>query len=553
MATTSFTLRKTTVGAGSYLQNNGDDSALRSDQYISVVNPLGGESTFSANIINAQEVYLSWELSFVLSASSNAAAPIALAIVASTTGEPVTVKDGAFVTKVTSNSVFDYTDIVRTSAGRWVYYSLFVEYSDFGSPSPITWYERVASLYIQIPKPLQSLDNLWSRIPEYYKELDAGLPTNPLYNFMELFGWEIDRTRTLIETIALSNDPDIAVTPALAELAYQTGLETTIDVVGTTKVRALLQNIGYIRKRKGTVESIAYYLSALTGCRISYYTSTVDGVTQHRFLIMSQRINLIADPKFTQALGAATTATTPFKTYQNESSTYGIHTYAPTSASAASVTASGTSVIISVPNTGTGNTVATVYSKTPFLRSGVAYYYTAFDGACSGGASFNKFELATTTYYNDTLTPSAGQSIPHNLTIQPQLLPPDIFNPSYTRVELPPLDTNTFESSYPYLVFVIPPGGSVVLKNWLVEPFSLGEYFDGNTREGGLIPATSGYGVGSSDYRWEGTTNQSFSFYTLDYKRVFDISENLIKNYIAPVTIKDNIVLIWNYYYGKSI
>jgi hypothetical protein len=196
------------------------------------------------------------------------------------------------------------------SEGRWVYYSLFVEYSDFGTPTPITWYERAASLYIQVPKQLNSLSNIWNRIPEYYRNLDYNQQGNPLYNFLELFGWEMDRTRTLIDTIALSNDPELAVTPALNELAKETGLEFELDVMGTTKTRAVLQNIGYIRRRKGTIESITSYLSAITGCQISYEEVSGDPF----FKVHSQRINFIKDPKFTQALGTATNGTSPLRT-----------------------------------------------------------------------------------------------------------------------------------------------------------------------------------------------------------------------------------------------
>jgi hypothetical protein len=91
----------------------------------------------------------------------------------------------------------------------------------------------------------------------------------------------------------------------------------------------------------------------------------------------------------------------------------------------------------------------------------------------------------------------------------------------------------------------------VTLTNWLVEPFSVGSYFDGNTREGGLLPAASGIGTGISDYRWHGTAKNSFSYYMLDYQKINTVTRDIIINYIAPVTIKDQIDIVWNYYYGK--
>lgn len=544
MATTSFTLRKTSVGFGSYTQGTGQDTSIRSDSFVDVLSlRTTGPSTFSANVINPDEVLLSWDLSFSFETSASVPSPIALRIVASPTGEPMTVQDGVTVLKTSSNTVTSYTDVSRTSEGRWVYYSLFIQYSDFGTPTPITWYERVAYVYVQIPRQYQSVNNLWNRIPEYYRNLDGSLPTQPLYNFIELFGWELDRTRTLIETVALSNDPDIAVAPAIRELAHETGIEFDPITVGTTRTRSVLNSIGYLRRRKGTVESVSSYLSALTGCQVTYDSFNLN------WYVHSQRINFVVDPQFTQALGAPTNGTSPYKTKLVTSSTYGVYTYAPTTASAASVTALGTSLVISVPNSGTGNTIATVYSRTSFPRWNPSYYYTSFEPTVTGGASFAFFNTSTTLQWEAY---SAGAGASYNMSQTAQVLPQDPNSPGATRVQIDPINTTeTTTTAYPYLVFVIPPGGSVTVAKWMVEPNSIGEYFDGNSREGGLIPQTTGYGTGTSDYRWAGTTNQSFSYYMLDYQKIYSIAQNIVRNYLVPVTIKDSVTVSWDYYFGK--
>lgn len=545
MATKSFTLRKTTVGYGSYVQGTGTDSALRSDAVIANLTLTDiGESTFSANVIDNESVLLSWDLSFSFATSASVPTPIGMRIVASPTGEPVTAQDGVVVLNTSSNTVNTFTDIVRVPEGRWVYYSLFIKWSDFGSPAT-TWFERVSTLYIQIPKTHNSIENLWSRIPEYYRNLDAQNDSQPLYNFMELFGWEIDRTRTLIETIALSNDPELAVTPALQELAYETGLEFDPNTLGTTKARAVLNNIGYIRRRKGTTGSISTYLSALTGCQITYAYSA----SKHRFKVHSQRINFITDPKFAQALGSATTGTTPYPTSRRTSSTYGVYTYANSSpANAASVTAANSNLIVSVPSGGSTPLIVTVYARNSLPRWNPAYYYTSFDATYTGGASFSFFGMETSLTW-DAL--SAGQKPTYTFPT-PSILPTSTTSPTSTRVELAPLGTTeTTTTSYPYLVFVIPPGGSVTLTKWMVEANSIGDYFDGDTREGGLLPSISGGGQGVSDYRWANPSTPSFSYYMLDYQRVASLAGDLIKNYIASVLIKDDVVLEWDYYYGK--
>jgi hypothetical protein len=193
----------------------------------------------------------------------------------------------------------------------------------------------------------------------------------------------------------------------------------------------------------------------------------------------------------------------------------------------------------------------------PYYRP--AYLYTGFEATLGVGASFTNFRL---TDYTSGGTPSwesatagASPSSPYYDTWNStaSLLPADPFNPSVTRVELAPNTTTEATANVlPTLVFTLAPGGSVTLTNWLVEPYALGEYFDGNTREGGLIPGSSGYGTGSSDYRWAGTANNSYSYYTLDYKRVYEVADDIVKNYLAPITIKDNITIVWDYYFGKT-
>lgn len=556
MVTTSFTLRKIGAERGSFLQNNGTDSAIRADKLV-ISNTLPfANNTFSANIIDTNSVLLSWELSFLLATTPGVDGYAAkeLAIISSSTGEPITYQDGDVVTTISSNDTLSFTDSSRVSPGRWVYYSLFIKYSDFGNPEVI-WYERVATLYVQIPKQYNSINNLWSKIPEYYRTLDSEIPSAPLYNFLELFGWEMDRARTLIDTIALSNDPEIAVTPALRELAYETGLEFDIDVLGTSKARSLLENIGYLRRRKGTIESISAYLSAITGSQIAYVASGTGASTTYTFKVHNQRINFASDPTFYAGTYTTTTGVgSTYRTSLTSTSTWGVYSYGATSTTGASATTAGGN--LTVTNIGTGTIEVLAYQRNPFPYYQSAYLYTGFEPTLSAGASFNNFHLSTNTKRLSWESLVTSGSVPANLYLDtwntsPQQLPADTTHPAQTRYELAPNSTETTTVSVvPVLHFSLAAGESVILKKWLVEPYSIGEYFDGNSREGGLLPGLSGFGTGSSDYRWASTVNASFSYYLLDYKRVYEISQNIIRNYIAPVTVKDRVYVTFDYYYG---
>ena len=393
--------------------------------------------------------------------------------------------------------------------------------------------------------------------------LDSQQEGNPLYNFLELFGWELDRTRTLIETLPLSIDPELAVTPALSEIAKQMGLETNIEIVGTTKVRNLLNNIGYIRRRKGTIESISYYLSALTGCVITYEPTGSGASASHKFNVHSERVNFAADPTFYQAALAPTTGTgSTYRTSLTKSATWGVYSYGATTTTGASVTTNGvgSDCVMTVTNVGTGTIDVLIYQRTAFPYYPASDVYAGFTSSKTTGASFTNFHLATEAKMTEWESNVASGSVPSPLFYDTwndtkQQLPLDAFHPDEERYKIPYNSTSTTTvNTIPVLQFSLAAGSSVVLTKLLVEPFAISSYFDGNTREGALLPAVSGLGTGTSDYRWdpEGTEHESFSYYMLDYQKVHEVVSDIILNYIAPITVKDQISIFWNYYYGKT-
>ena len=556
MVTTAFTLRKISAERGSYLQSNGNDSSLRADKFVLSPSVTSDTNTFTANVINTNSVLLSWELSFVFSASAglDGYGVKEIAIVSSPTGEPVTYKDGSVVTTVNNDSITSFFDVARVTPGRWVYYSLFIKYSDFEA-TPTEWYERAATLFIQIPKQYNSINNLWSYIPEYYRNLDYSLHNTPLYNFLELFGWEMDKTRTLIDSIGVANDPDLAPTPGLHELAYETGLEIDIEVLGTTKARNLLNNIGSLRRRKGTLESIASYLSAIAGSQVTYQVTGTGASASYDFKVHNQRINFAADPAFYNATYTTTTGVgATNRVGLTKTDTWGVYSYGGTGTTGASAVSANQT--LTVKNVGTGTIDVLVYQRNAFPYYQSAHIYAGFTPTLSAGASFNNFHLSTTAKMTSWESNVTSGSVPADLYFDTwnttsKKLPVDILHPNEQRFEIGPNSTETTTVTLiPVLHFSLAAGATVTIKKLLIEPYSIGEYFDGNSTEGGLIPGLVGFGIGSSDYRWASSANNSFSYYLSDYKRVYEISQDIIRNYVAPVTIKDNVNVLFNYYYG---
>lgn len=306
MAFTSFTLRNTLSNNGSSLRRtnvnqdssnpNGSgtavfDSALRADGFFLPFPSEYLESTFSVNVYRRDEVDLQWAIATPLvdtPTSPTDFEPVELLIRASGTGEPVTANDGVLVRSYVYNnyeeSLID-RDQYYIVDGGWVYYSLFLKYA---SSSGDAFYEKVADLSVQIPINFGSTENLWSRIPTYYRELDEDYAKNttdyeyekgPLYRFIDLFGWEMDKIRTTTYDTMRINDPDVVHSSAIDALANQAGIEFGKNSLGTSKLRTILNNIGFLRRSKGTQDSVEAYISALSGCGVTVENNIKETIT----------------------------------------------------------------------------------------------------------------------------------------------------------------------------------------------------------------------------------------------------------------------------------
>lgn len=278
MARKSFTFKRSTAGsAGSYLQADpallvDDDSALRGDEYVVVpAEPVGAgaEVLFSAYPTDYNAVRLEWAISTDL-ATTLTATPQAtrLLIVYSFTGYPQTVQDGVVLTApATTSGTFDHVGLM---SGKWAYYSLFVEYN---STSIRTWFELIGSIETLVPNNLGSTEDLWKRIPAHYRMQDSQLVENPLdeeskgplYRALSVFGWDIDRIRTLTDFQMSARDPELSEVEVLNALAYELGSPLTVEDLGPTRLRNLLRNVRINNSIKGTKEGVRQTLTAVTG------------------------------------------------------------------------------------------------------------------------------------------------------------------------------------------------------------------------------------------------------------------------------------------------
>lgn len=574
MAFTSFTLRNTVSDGGSSLRSINDDTGLRADGYFIPVPESFLESTFEANVYKRTEIELQWSFGFTLVSPgsiepSDPPTPVEVLIRASSYGEPITAGDGDFVKRITSSD-FSSSHVDKNTAyikeGSWVYYGMFVKYQDSAGDG---FYERVAVISVQIPRDFGSTQDLWSRIPLYYRNLDQdyALKTEdylytdgPLYRYVELFGWELDKIRTTIYDTMRINDPEVIHSSAIDALADQSGLEFGKDALGTAKVRAVLNNIGYLRRTKGTVNSVEAYISALSGCGVT--TEKVLGV--HYFKVHPMRANLVTDPFFQQSQTGPVGPDSG--TVQREWAAYaeggrehgwGVHaTFSSAPVGLMSVSTAGDKLTVTLPAL-SGTASVLVYSRGVFgYNNNLRYYFSGISSHNYTPRFFPEYGGVGLPYlsnYLEASTPGAVEYLDswnNSVTTFPTFK--DFLTNDTRKIvsSIPNSSSVPVVGAYPVFKFdiTLSPSSETVLT--LEKPMveyrnSSGEFFSGDEAMGGFIPDPTGsVGEGLYDYHWGPNATSSphtnFSYYTLDYHRVQSVVDNIIENYIVPVTVVKN-------------
>ena len=279
MARKSFTFKRSTAGSvGSYLQAEpavlgvDDDSALRGDNYTTTPSEDifgGAELVFEASPSGYDSVSLRWETtSQFANVLTTVPQATRLLIVYGTSGVPQTVSDGTILLSPTS--VVGSFEHFGLMPGRWAYYSLFVQYE---STTLRSWYELIGTVETLVPVNHNSTLDLWRRIPLHYRKQDQLLTEDPddeslrgpLYRVLDVFGWDIDRLRTLIDFQMVSKDPELSEVEVLNALAYELGTPLTVEDLGPSRLRNLLRNVRINNSIKGTIAGVQQTLSAVTG------------------------------------------------------------------------------------------------------------------------------------------------------------------------------------------------------------------------------------------------------------------------------------------------
>ena len=203
-----------------------------------------------------------------------------------------------------------------------------------------------------------------------------------------------------------------------------------------------------------------------------------------------------------------------------------------------------------------------VYPRRPFPYLGTQVYGTSYDYTATSGASFTGVRTATNTTRLGWEGGIAAASMPATMFADgawfagvQEAYSSTTERPSY---EYTPSTTgaSVTVSSVPVLTYQMSPDSSITISRWLFEPATNGEYFSGNTRDGGYIPITSGgAGQGTFDYYWDtaqGGANNAYSYYLMDHERTIKATDRVVDQYIMPVTMLSSYIINWDYYPGKT-
>jgi len=301
MARKSFTLRRGTPEGGSYLQYYPTTSSasaasasatyLRADgiQFAPASSLRSGISFFEGYCDDYNTVTLRWDVN--LEEPGTLPTPYDLYIVYSSIGHPETVIEGQLLINTRSeksliHKVYDY---------QWAYYTMFVRYL---SNSDDEYYEPVAKLSVLLPTDYGTAEDMYDRIPLWYKGLDETQGSGSLKKFLRVFGWDVDRIRTILDYKISMKDPQVAEVETLNNIAGDLGIDLRAQELGADRLRKIVDIIGELRRSKGTTGAIERELTAIAGSDV-----IVDTVDKSIF-VYAQRCNLVKDPKFVNGVQA---------------------------------------------------------------------------------------------------------------------------------------------------------------------------------------------------------------------------------------------------------
>lgn len=290
------------------------DSALRGDSTLTPPNEVVS-GFFEATAVCYGLINIRYGVPIDTSispSSSTVPVPSEALVVSSSSRFPTAVEDGRLVSR-SAISVDD--DFSGFTPGKWTYLTLFVRYQSINED----YYYPTANLEVLVPFNYQSTLLLWERIPEHYRTQDELIGTvpdsfsnvvtpygsvfapsigcspdsssfGPLFRFLSVFGFEMDKMRTLLDYMMISRDPREANSWTLSATGFTLSMLLRPQDINLDRYRNILENYSHLLKSKGTVRGLKDFIRTFSNC-----DSKVDEQA-NQITVYSQRVNYCYNP-----------------------------------------------------------------------------------------------------------------------------------------------------------------------------------------------------------------------------------------------------------------
>jgi phage tail-like protein len=158
--------------------------------------------------------------------------------------------------------------------GQFYYYAIFV----LSSAVPVTWVSAGSTTGL-VSKPYLYTDNMFYKLPGFYVssgangEITSADGNNTLYNFLSIFGFQLDFIRNEYDTLLNVYDPNKVAGGLLPALLHQFGLAAEPEL-GQKQSRVIARNAVSIHKQRGTSTGIQLLVTSYSG----WATTVANGV-----------------------------------------------------------------------------------------------------------------------------------------------------------------------------------------------------------------------------------------------------------------------------------
>lgn len=216
----------------------------------------------ASNIFAVPKSYDSLFLSWGLPAGSGTSEWDTIRLLRSSYGVPTGLHDGVTLFEDDLASARTAYHDEGLEPGRFYYYALFVRLT-----ADETWVTAGGCSGL-VTEPWAWGDKLFSRLPFFHQEQDLTYADvfgqGPLYRYLSLIGYQVDRIQSEMRSLTYVNDVDLMAGGLLPVLAESFGIPWETEL-GQRLMRLLLKNYVYLVKMKGTKPGIEGVASALSG------------------------------------------------------------------------------------------------------------------------------------------------------------------------------------------------------------------------------------------------------------------------------------------------